>query len=541
MLRSFLLIALAFCLFHLSARAQLSGKTYAETKREQANAQYNKNYIEGTKYNRNTPSRSSGKVDDEAARALAEKFRHNAGKGPAAAPKVEAPKPTAEQLELQKQEADRKQREDYQRAQAAYQRQQSKQEREAARKAARVEYFTEMKAIGLTEGEAWCFAINAIPTDADRDAEWNWNVRKKLSALKDAYTRFTAARATGTYVELAALAETFKIAGYSYLKAQQFLATRFPEKTAETERAQLVGLFYFYSGTFERHPIYTEAQYANRTPAQVAELEALFLELYTRHPEAALQSCATAEGMSPVHSLYSKAKEKGDRDAQLRLAELGFRIPERGYKWKDACREFPHHLTNLTGYLEGKPAAYWIEVGKAQGRDAATVIADRGDQLIEIEKAVVKGGKPQIDADIDEVFLERWMPSLQKLAAAGDPSGLNALGVLSFGGKIRRSGRKEAIAYWQQAAAAGYYPAHLNLLRYTAAGLKDAPDKTTVMQEFLAYTSQATPQQLYKIARALVDGSQGDQEQELKELGKVLGQGAAAKGVQEAKEYYKFK
>ncbi|RYY45117.1 MAG: hypothetical protein EOO06_17060 [Chitinophagaceae bacterium] len=72
-----LIIGLCVC---IQTNAQLTGKTYAETKREQANTQYNKDFIEGTRYNRNSSSRSTGNAAaNEEARKLADQFKRNKG------------------------------------------------------------------------------------------------------------------------------------------------------------------------------------------------------------------------------------------------------------------------------------------------------------------------------------------------------------------------------------------------------------------------------------------------------------------------------
>ncbi|RYY96402.1 MAG: hypothetical protein EOO11_13560 [Chitinophagaceae bacterium] len=456
---------LLFTMLATGARAQLTGKTYAETKREQANKKYNEDFINGTKYNRNTPSRSSRSGDDEAAKALAEKFRHNAGKGPAggtALPAAEVPAPTAEQLEAQRAEAKRIADERFRARKAYADRYFAQKEKEATLSADRAAAYKDLLLAGLTEQEAWCFAVQAQPgyeTEKSMNKEWLRQVRRRVDRMKTAYSAFMDTRATAAYEPLAKGALEFERAGYSYVKAQQFLATRFPEKARACELAQLRGIFYFYSGTFESYPIYTAMQYKNATAAQLTELEDLFLELYAKHPEAALGACATADNQNPVRGLFARAGVKGSVEEQTRFAEMGMHIPARWYSWREACGRFHKFLAGLPGYLDQQPASYWIELGTVRNRGAAAVIAAMDERFPALHRITVEKGKLRIDDSIDDAFVDRWLPVLRKVAGAGDASALNTLGVLAAGGKIRKHGKKEAVEYWQQAAAGGSFPA----------------------------------------------------------------------------------
>ena len=65
--------------------------------------------------------------------------------------------------------------------------------------------------------------------------------------------------------------------------------------------------------------------------------------------------------------------------------------------------------------------------------------------------------------------------------------------------------------------------------------MKGAPDKEAMLKDFVALAGKSSAEDLYRMARMLIRTNQGDLEKEMTELGKVLGKGAADKGLEEAR------
>lgn len=78
-MKTFLLVTCLFATIQAFSQPN-TGKTYAESKREQDNRTYNENYLNSIRNQSNSNAGSGGGVNKQAAQELAEKFKNNAGK-----------------------------------------------------------------------------------------------------------------------------------------------------------------------------------------------------------------------------------------------------------------------------------------------------------------------------------------------------------------------------------------------------------------------------------------------------------------------------
>ena len=75
-----LIFTLSLFAFHSVFSQYWTGKTYAETKREQERKAYDDNYNNANRNQRNSNLGTGGGVDKKAVEELAEQFRRNSGK-----------------------------------------------------------------------------------------------------------------------------------------------------------------------------------------------------------------------------------------------------------------------------------------------------------------------------------------------------------------------------------------------------------------------------------------------------------------------------
>lgn len=507
------------------SQAQQTGKTYAETKREQDNRQYNKDYIEATKYNRNasTKNSSTGSGDKDAAKKLADQFSRNSGRMPDSDKEYwRLKEQTKLNMEQQRIENNRSARE-FARAEAQRMKYVRQLEREKANAdAARAVERNKMLEAGLTPPEAYNLAWYMIPgTGIEREPATQKFIADKMLWVSESYKQFVRSRDVEEYDTLAKLAQGFIYAGYSHVKAQQYLAIRFPAKEKETTMGMLAGMNVFYSGSFE---VLTRAQYDNASSEQKSEMEALFLDIYQDYPAEALKACYTYERYNPVRDLFRKEKLQARK---IEFAEMGLRIPggER--------TEYLNYLNSFPGYFENKPVVYWNDHESPTSGGAATLITSLSKTYHNLHAVSFEKGKLE-KIEISEDMKKSWSKLLKKIADSGNVSALNMVGVLAATGNMRKMDKEDAVDYWRKAAQAGSLHGYLNLLKANAAGYKNIPSVEILKQDFTAMISKADAEQLYLMACMIKDSYHGDMTQEIRKIGKGLADEAVAKGYKRA-------
>ncbi|RYY45116.1 MAG: hypothetical protein EOO06_17055 [Chitinophagaceae bacterium] len=286
----------------------------------------------------------------------------------------------------------------------------------------------------------------------------------------------------------------------------------------------------FYGGSFD---VDTEAQYKNSSREMKVEMEELFLDLYDKYPAEALAACVTYPGHSPVLDLF---RAEDNPENKLVLAEMGIRIPDKSAQGVPRKMLYFNYLRTLPGYISVKSAAYWQEIGKNVEGGAAEIIAELSGSDDPLHSISFTKGKSDLVA-VSESLKKEWLPMLQNLADAGNASALNAMGVLAAAGHLRKTKKEEAPVFWQKAAAAGSFFAHLNLLKANKAGFKNMPEAAQLQQNFVDMISKASGEELMDMVLGIVYNSHGDLRTEINGIGKALAEAALSKGIQRAAQY----
>lgn len=521
-----LIILLCVCEY---TNAQLTGKTYAETKREQANNQYNKDFIEGTRYNRNRSSTGNGSSSsNDEARKLADQFKRNKGQMTETDKEYWRLKQQAKQNAEEQRQAYDKSYHDFRKAEAARMKYVRELERIKVQvEEARAKVRTTMLESGLTSPEAYNLAWFMIPGTIERTADVQRFIADKMLWVPESFILFAQSRDVEDYERLNKLADGFVYAGYSHVKAQQYLAIRFPDKEKETSLGMLKGMQNFYGGSFE---VNTKAQYDNSTWQMKREMEELFLDLYEKYPVEALEACVSYPGYSPVKDLF---RTEDNQENKIILAEMGIRIPDYTRAGAQLKMQYFNYLQTLPGYFEAKSAAYWQEIGKSWEGGAAEIIAALSGSDDHFNNISFKKGK--LDRiEVTESLKKEWLPYLQKLADAGNASALNALGVLAVSGNLRKKNKEDAVIFWQKAATAGSLFAHLNLLKANKTGFENLPEAAQLQKNFMDMISKATGEELLEMALAISANYHGDMTAEMNAIGKTLAEAALSMGVKKA-------
>lgn len=486
----------ATCLFAFTAAAQ-PPKTYAETKREQDWKKYQDDYIEGTRYNRNTPSRSNNNSsDNSAAQALADQWRRNSGRRTAAEQKEwEKGAAAREELRKQKEAAERERWRKLDREIAALNERRAK--TEATRKTALDKNIAEYSALGFTAQEAdrFAWAITTYPdgsrapgTDAERAA-----VQKAVAARR----KYNAIKSSGTYDELARLIPDMHAASLTAMQAWQDLALRFPEKREETEQWELWAM----PAIFDRHPSDHPAVAYSQEKATER-----FFELFSRQPAAAIEAVQafTADYYHPIYS--SGMYDKMDTDEGRRWAEVML-LGTNNYSQhnrRDEWRKVMFESSWSAAYWKKKTNADWKALAEIAGISQIAVF-ERLTSLSRNLLALGGGRKGRLysNYNLGPTYQFLW-DEIADLAAAGEPSCMNAYGfTLASNPKSSGKDRKRGFRLLQQAVDSGVLWAPLNLLFLADAGVEDAPIVDSAFAQVKRFATKASAHQCYQLAYEL--------------------------------------
>ena len=493
-MRTYFILVCA-CLISLAAQAQ-PPKTYAETKREQDWKKYQDDFIEGTRYNRNTPSRSNSNTDNSAAQALADQWRRNSGRRTAAEQKEWEKNAAAQQEQRKREEAARLEKEK-KLAAAIADFNASRATKESTRKPALDKNITSYAALGFNVQEADRFAW--VITDFPDGSKAYVSDEERNAALKAvaAAQKYKAIKNTATYDELARLIPDMHAASLTAMQAWQDLGRRFTEKKSETERWE----FYAMPAIFERHP--NEHPAVEDFQEQATER---FFELFARHPAAAIEA-VSAFAVDYYHPLYrSGMYNKMNTDEGRRWAEVmllstnNYNSGNRRDQWRKEMFESDWSVA----YWKKKTNADWMALSEMA--DIAPIFVFERLAYTSRNRLVLGSGKkgaPQTNNYFGAPYQFLW-DEIADLATAGEASCMNAYGFyLASNKKSSAKERRRGIQLLRHAVDTGVIWAPLNLLFLAEAAVQDTDPVDSAEAAAKRFMATVSPFQSYMVANEL--------------------------------------
>ncbi|GAA4342056.1 hypothetical protein [Flaviaesturariibacter amylovorans] len=488
-----------------SALAQpATGKTYAETKREQDAKKYQSDYIDGTRYNRNSSSRSSSSSGSgDAAQQLADQWRRNSGRRTEAEQRAWEAGATAREEYRKRMEAEERERKlasmkvDPAAAERARQEAARLEAQEAARKPLVEKKVAEYVGLGFHGQEARRFAEAVTNYPDGRNSKYLEADRVAARKAEAARKKYNAVKNTATYEELASLIPAMHAASTTSMQAWQDLARRFPEKKSETERWE----FWAMAALFDRHP----SEHPDVAGLQ-QKATGRFFELFAREPAAAIESVGafTVDYYHPLYmgAIYNKMEtEEGRRWAEVLLLGTTNNSP---YNRRNEWRKVMFESGWSVDYWKKKTNADWEALADMANLPQIAVFERlAGVPRNRLALGAGQKGLPRTNNQFQDAYGFLWK-EIADLAAAGEPSCMNAYGfLLASDGKSSGKERKRGFTYLQQAVDSGVLWAPLNLLFLAEMEKEGAPHPDSAYADVRRRLERASAHYQYLVAAEL--------------------------------------
>lgn len=416
----------------------------------------------------------------------------------------------------------------------------------------------EIVKLGFTKHEGYRLARYAtLPPDGDI---------KGFDAVNNATNAFVLFNENfdiATYDELVALAQTYKLAGYSCIVSLRKIALRFPERSSELDLLLLNQLPYFYGYKdvtdklidFEVTPI-----------AESESVATDFIRLFEQNP-IATNNVAFHCIMSPYESyavrvwMEQNKNKLGDKFLMILKSEDVMITKDDADTYYNASyykQYYKQDILKLLGcnyyfrkhktLIKKLTIKDWKEISRAKGIAATDImpflVTNGWNRETLRSFSAYKGTKERGYNEfynLDEGF--GFPEMIKELALNGDVAAMNAYGIriASRVGNAAKIPETEAVEWLVKAAKAGYFPAIINLwlgFERDITGYDSDENITRVSNEIVSYFEAADAETAFRGALTYTEGISWDIVQQQNKSGfiyaKIVLNSAAKKGSTKA-------
>lgn len=384
--------------------------------------------------------------------------------------------------------------------------------------------------LGFTKNEGYRLARYAtLPTDGDTKGF------DAVNNAKNAFVLFNENFDIATYDELVALAQTFKLAGYSCIVSLRKIALRFPERSSEVDLLLLNQLPYFYG-----YKDVTD-KLINFEATPIAENENVakdFIRIFEQDPivtnNVAFQCIMSPYESYAVRDWMEQNKNKlGDKFLILLRSEDAMITTEDADTYYNASyykQYYKQDILKLLGcslyfrkhktLIKKLTLKDWKEISRAKGIAATDIMAflvsNGWDRETLRSFSAYKGTKERGYNEFYNLDQGFGIPEMIKeLALNGDVAAINAYGlrIASRIGSAAKIPETEAVNWLIKAARAGDFPAVINLwlgFGRDITGYDSDENIARVSSEIVSYFEAADAETAFRGALTYTEGISWD-------------------------------
>ena len=416
----------------------------------------------------------------------------------------------------------------------------------------------EIVKLGFTKHEGYRLARYAtLPADGDT---------KGFDAVNNATNAFVLFNENfdiATYDELVALAQTYKLAGYSCIVSLRKIALRFPERSSELDLLLLNQLPYFY-GYKDVTDKLIDFEVTPRAESESVATD--FIRLFEQNP-IATNNVAFHCIMSPYESyavrvwMEQNKNKLGDKFLMILKSEDVMITKDDADTYYNASyykQYYKQDILKLLGcnyyfrkhktLIKKLTIKDWKEISRAKGIAATDImpflVTNGWDRETLRSFSAYKGTKERGYNEfynLDEGF--GFPEMIKELALNGDVAAMNAYGIriASRVGNAAKIPETEAVEWLVKAARAGYFASVINLwlgFERDITGYDSDENITRVSNEIISYFEAADAETAFRGALTYTEGISWDIVQQQNQSGfiyaKIVLNSAAKKGSTKA-------